>query len=772
MEFKNDLGKPWRYEEDGYTVTRSSVWSPPGCHPVGCGLKLYVNKDGVLEKVEGDENDAVTKGRLCVRCLALKDYIYNPSRVVYPMKRAREDRGKDKWERCSWDEAYTMIEENVATIKEKYGAESILLLSGTGRSGGIISQTMGHSVLGTPNCAYTQSGYACYLPRSTESMCACGVGYPEIDYGGGLPGGLDDPEYTLPEVVVLWGKMPLSSNGDGFFGHVLIDMMRRGTKIISIDPRVNWLSTRAELQLRLRPGTDGALAMAMINIIATEELYDKDFIENWSWGFDEFVERCKEMPPEKAADICGLNVDDIYAVARCYAKADPAAIAWGLAIDQNKNGCQAGHCILALMAMTGNLDKPGGQLMGVEFDAQTVVPQYGWQRMPDELKEKCIGIKEYPLYVNFILNAQADMLLDALESKKPFEFHMVFVHSNNLLAPTNSAQPQRWHKALKDLDFGVGTDCFITPTIQATCDLFLPISTVAEHDGLMATHYSMSPVTFGATNKAITVGEAKSDYEIIWELGHRMNPEIFNDNVYKDLHDFIADVRLGRALDFDEMQKEVQHKRGVTYYKYKKGLARPNGELGFATASGRFEFWNTLYQQNGEDPLPYYFEPPHSPISTPEEFKEYPFILMTGAREYASFHSEHRQIAPLRELVPNPLLEINPVDAKAQGVADGQWVKVENQFGQAKFKAKVTPTVLAGQLHCMHGWWFPEEDPEEPHLFGVWRSNCNNLVPHKEMGKLGFGAPFKTSLVRVVPLTESYDLDMDAFNERFGKLVY
>ncbi len=206
MEFENDLGKPWRYEEDGYTVTRSSIWSPPGCHPVGCGVKLYVNEDGILEKVEGDENNPVTNGRLCVRCLALKDYLYNPSRVIHPMKRAREDRGKDKWVQTTWDDAFDIIERNTAEIKEKYGAETICLLSGTGRDGGILSQTLAHAVFGTPNSAYTQSGYACYEPRCASAMFASGVGYPEIDYAGGLAGGYDDPEYVVPEVIVVWAS--------------------------------------------------------------------------------------------------------------------------------------------------------------------------------------------------------------------------------------------------------------------------------------------------------------------------------------------------------------------------------------------------------------------------------------------------------------------------------------------------------------------------------------------------------------------------------------
>ena len=160
----NDIGKPWRYEDDNMTVTRTCPWSPPGCHPVGCGLKLYVDENGKLVHVEGDENHPVTQGRLCPRCITLKDYVYSPARIVKPMKRDRADRGKeDAWVECSWDEAFAIVKENYERICEQYGPESIIGMSGTGREGGTMSlyPTM---VFGTPNYCYMQSGYACYTP--------------------------------------------------------------------------------------------------------------------------------------------------------------------------------------------------------------------------------------------------------------------------------------------------------------------------------------------------------------------------------------------------------------------------------------------------------------------------------------------------------------------------------------------------------------------------------------------------------------------------------
>ena len=263
----NDIGKPWRYEDGDYTVTRTCPWSPPGCHPVGCGLKLYVNEDGRLEHVEGDENHPVTQGRLCPRCITLKDYVYSPARILTPMKRDRSQRGNaDAWEECSWDEAFAIIKENYERIVDQYGPESIIGMSGTGREGGTMSlyPTM---VFGTPNYCYMQSGYACYTPRLAAAAYITGSTYSEWDYAGALPDRWDDERYTLTEVLVMWGKAPLESNPDGFFGHAVIDLMKRGTRIICIDPRVTWLGCReGNWTIQIKPQTDTCLALGLINI--------------------------------------------------------------------------------------------------------------------------------------------------------------------------------------------------------------------------------------------------------------------------------------------------------------------------------------------------------------------------------------------------------------------------------------------------------------------------------------------------------------------------
>ena len=295
------MREEWRYEEDGYEVVRTCGWSPPGDHPVGCGMKLYV-KDGKLEKVVGDPEHPISQGRLCVRCLTLPEYVHHPQRITHPMKRIGK-RGENKWKQISWDEAWDIIVTKINKIKEEYGPESICVYGGTGREAALYYYPLAFSSIGTPNICYTLSGWSCYGPRCAITNYILGAGYPEIDFAGHFPDRYDHPGWKLPECIVMWGKEPLKSNPDGLYGHALIDMMKKGTKLIMVDPRLNWLSSRADKWLQVRPGSDAALALGMLNVIINEDLYDKDFVRDFCHGFEELKQRVQEYPPEKVEEI-------------------------------------------------------------------------------------------------------------------------------------------------------------------------------------------------------------------------------------------------------------------------------------------------------------------------------------------------------------------------------------------------------------------------------------------------------------------------------------
>ncbi|MEF9877776.1 MAG: molybdopterin-dependent oxidoreductase, partial [Gordonibacter sp.] len=224
----------------------------------------------------------------------------------------------------------------------------------------------------------------------------------------------DNPKYHVPETMFVWGNYPLIANSDGFFGHWVIDLMKRGMNVVMIDPKVTWLSTRSTLHLRVRPGCDAALALGMLNVIINEDLYDHDFVDRWTYGFDELVERVQEYPPARVADITWIPEDKIVAAARLLAESKPATLQWGVAVDMTKEAIPAGQAISALFHITGNIDVPGGIIAPPEI--LSYAGGWGSELISDEQKAKRIGLAKYPLYSFGFQFASADEMMDAFEN--------------------------------------------------------------------------------------------------------------------------------------------------------------------------------------------------------------------------------------------------------------------------------------------------------------------------------------------------------------------
>ncbi len=251
----------FRWQEGEYTVTRTYNWTPPGCHD-SCGVLYYV-KDNKLEKVEGDPLAPYNNGELCMRCLNMMENVNDPGRVKYPLRRAGE-RGENKWERISWDEAMAEIKEKVNKIWQEYGSQAIIAIHGTGRNVNWQLPLIGYTGLRTPNVTMLDfSGYACYSPRTIGAIAPLGD-FVISDASQQFEDRYANPDWRPPEVLVVWGDEPIASNGDGFLGHWLTNCVQLGTKIIDIDPRLTWWAARAEYFLQIRPGTDAALAMAFL----------------------------------------------------------------------------------------------------------------------------------------------------------------------------------------------------------------------------------------------------------------------------------------------------------------------------------------------------------------------------------------------------------------------------------------------------------------------------------------------------------------------------
>jgi anaerobic selenocysteine-containing dehydrogenase len=738
---------------------KTFAWSAgPGCHG-GCGQKLYV-QDGKMIRIEGDENHPWSQGRSCPRVLAMTQYMYHPDRITTPLKRIGE-RGEGKFAPISWDEAFDICTKKLKDIRQDYGAESVIFCQGTGRDAGGPVSFLAYSY-GSPNwCQLGLSGQSCYTPR-LGSMKATLGDFTVMDASQFLEKRYDSPEYKVPQVALVWAQNPPPTCPDGFFGHWIVDCMRRGTEIIVVDPRHTWLSTRSKHHLQIRPGTDGALALGLLHVIINEKLYDQEFVDKWTVGFDKLKERVQKYTPSTVAEITWADKDTIIAAARTYGRAKPAAVHWGVPIDMSPDSTAVAQAITHLSCITGNIDVPGGNVIarpshGVTtypYTSEEMVDLYG-QELVTILNEKRIGADRYPMVKGFRGWAHPDMAIEQIVSGKPYPIKALWIQTCNILGG-QAARMKFHYDAMKKMDFVAVVDLFHNPTTMALADIVLPAATFAEKDGFRSW---WAPLEIGP--KAVQVGDCKSDWEINLEMAKRLNPEV--GSKFETVRDVINERLKVANLTFEEQVAKgswVMPPDGSSkpYYRHERGLLRADGKPGFNTPSGKVELWSTAYENWGLDPLPYYKEPAQSPVSTPELYGKYPLMMISGTRSPLFFHSEHRMIPWLREKLPDPLVEIHPDTAKEYGIYDGEWVYLVNDMGRVRRKAKLSLTVHRKMINTMHGWWMPEEEGAEPNLFGVWKYQINQLIPGPQDSVAGFGGgQYKTTLVTLakIPQEES-----------------
>lgn len=750
--------KDWRWQEGDLTVTRSTQWSAPGCHN-GCSILLYTDKNGKLVKVEGDPQSEHTQGRLCMRCFALPEQMYHKDRILHPMKRAREDRGKDKWVEISWDEAYDLFEENVRRIwKEDGNGRAILVTGGTGRNMMWHKVVAAYNLLDSPNpMSGFQSGEACYIPRIRAMQAICG-GAIDGDFSQFWPDHFDNPNYEIPKTIVIWGNEPLVANADGLFAPLISDCLKRGSRVLCVDHRVTWLGAKAEVLLQPRPGTDGALALAIIHVMIEENLYDHDFVDRWTYGFEALAERVADKTPEWAEEITWVPAAKIREFARIWATGGTSALKWGLVLDQQRCGVGAAHAVLAAEVLTGSIEQPGGTIIatrGQHVDLPYDIQEWclGQPGIDSELFKDRIGFGKYPYRSGPNGGyASTDEALITLETDEPFRVKMIWAQANNFLSCMGDDQ-NRIYRAFDNVEFFVVSDVVMQPTAMAFADLFLPAAYGPERFGLRDW---FGPIR-SMTQACEPAGDCRSDEQQLFELGKRLHPERFPGNNTYEYMDYIVQNAYtefkedGTPYSLDQLREDVIVYPPRSYRRYETGELRSDGQPGFETATGRIEFYSLVYASRGEDPLPYFEEPPRSPVSTPELFEEYPFVFSNGRRTWEYFHAEHRHVQSLRDFHPDPLCDINDEDAAAYGIEDGDWFWVENSFGKAKFRANVSPGVLKGTLNAEHAWWFPEANPEDEGEgpYKTFISNANQLTSQCECGPSSFASPRKTQICKI-----------------------
>ena len=659
------------------------------CHG-GCGVLVYV-KDGKIAKIAGDPDCPINHGTLCSKGIGASQLVYHPDRLTYPVRRVGS-KGSGKWERISWDEALDAIAEKILNYKESFGAESIVMGYGTGRENEAVIYRFAN-LLGSPNTL--TAGHFCYGPRIATTIITCGTN-PIVDYENN------------PKCIMVWGNNLVISNPDCYKGEPFSTALDAGAKLIAVDPRLTRIAARADIWLPLRPGTDTALALGMCNVIVQEELYDKEFVENDVHGWEAFVRRVNEYPLKKVEEITWVPKEKIQEAARLFATTKPAAIQWGVAIEQQVNCADNNRALLALMGITGNVDVQGGQML---FSSPKIrnVGQFGAHKMLSrEQAEKRLGGDRFRLAGNFaIINPKC--VWDAILEKKPYPVKMLFfISSNPVLTRGNGREVYR---ALEAVEFMAVADFFMTPTAELA-DIVLPAATWLEMDYIgdfWKRHGYILP-----RRKVVQIGECRSDHEMLNDLAHRVGQGEHWWDTFEGGLDYILEPMGITWKDFEKMD----YIRGdVNYRKYK--------DKGFSTPTGKFELYSTLLEKWGYDPLPQFREPPEGPNSSPEIYKEYPYILITGRRQPGFFHTENRQVPWLRELHKDPVVEIHPETAEKEGIKEGDWVIIESPRGKVRQRARLFAGMDPRIVSAEHAWWFPEnKDPGH----GWDESNINILT--------------------------------------------
>ena len=640
------------------------------CHG-GCGVIAHV-KDGKVIKVEGDTESPISHGTLCSKGLAITQLAYHPDRIIYPMKK-----GDNGWERITWDEALDTVIGKFKEVIKEHGPEAIVIGQGTGRDYESHLYRFAN-LLGTPNVL--TAGHMCYVSRVAATLITCG-NLPICDYK------------AEPKCIVMWACNPQWTNPDEYKGEGFWRAYKKGSKLIVIDPRKGFLAKKAHLWLQLRPGTDAALAFGFLHVIIDEGLYDEEFVKNYIHGWEEFKERVKEYPLERVEDITWVKKELIRKAARIYATVKPACINWGVPTEQTLNCTDCTRLLTGLMAVTGNLDVAGGNAFFVPPPVRTVSQFSRHKDLSPEQRKKRLGGEQYKLASRVAL-ITPKVAWDAILTGKPYPLKAGLLCGTNPVITRANAREA--YEALKKIDFLAVIDFFLTPTAELA-DIFLPAGTWLEQNHV-ADNWKRHGYAL-ARQKAAEIGECWQDHKIFQELGKKMGQEWWD--TVEDALDYLLEPT---GLTWEQFKEKGYLKGEQVYYKYK--------EKGFSTPTGKVELYSTVLEKWGHDPLPKYTEIPESPVSRPDLLGDYPYILNAGLRTPTFFHSANRNIPWLREIRPDPIVEIHPETAAKHGIEEGDWVYITSPRGRAKERAKLNDGIDPQVIVAEHGWWFPEvKDP-------------------------------------------------------------
>ena len=646
-----------------------------------CGLDCYV-KDGQIIKIEGTQDHPYNHGKLCTKGSSNRNYLYRKDRIQTPLKRVGE-RGEGRFEPISWDEAYKIIAENLNRIKETYSPHSVVFYSGHCKWYRFLLQRLAYS-FGSVNYG------------TDDSNCAAATHLANAVTVGRSAG----PDLAHTNVFLGW-------NYSGYYSdHMSVENVRklkeRGGKVIIIDTRYTPAAKNlADVFLHVNPGTDGALALGIANVIIENGWENKEYIEKYTYGFEEYKALAAKYPLDKVAKITGVTPEQIVEVARLYATNGPAATNYSAcALTHRINGFQTHRAVFCLAGLTGNYDQPGGNLpipqswchKPAGFTTREV--EFRMCRKPDAVR---MGEGRFPIWDKYehYQEYQAMTLQDSILHHEPYPIKAVFGMGMNLkMFPQTDAMVE----AIKKLDFFVDVDLFsgFTPRYA---DIVLPACTTMERSELKA----YGGGYFQYTKPVIPpLYESKSDANILCELAKVLGVD---DPLLTAGHEACLDwIIEGTGVTIAELKKAEGRPVKVASKPYIPGSFIENGTT---TPTGKFEFYSTsiasIDPKYGLNPLPEYEDALFDQNDEKTRTK-YPFMLITGIRVPHTIHSRLHEVPWLRSLRPKPFIDVNKKDAAAMNIHDGDMMEVTSPYGKIRVMAHLTAKMKPGVLHMTHGY--------------------------------------------------------------------
>ena len=621
-------------------------------------MVVETDQAGNVKRITGDRSHPLSKGYLCVKGNSSLDLTLSPKRVIHPMKRVGA-RGAGHWQQVSWDEALDDIARRLKAIIEAHGARAVAVQALPPKE--YFAYDMFCDVIGSPTF-FKHDSHQCFTPQLMADVLTFGnlLTYP----------GYSDLKGC--DLVVLWGVNLPETNASKH--ERLKEARKKGTRTIVVDPRPVRLAKEADLWLRVRPGTDCALALGMINVIIANGWYDRQFVAEWTLGFDELKARAAAYPPEKVAEITWVPAKDIEKAAEMFATAKASALYTFIGATMGGNSIATLRAMGFLPALTGRLDQPGNN----RFLLPTAVrmPGYYGQSQGSGLSKNLdeqLSADRFPLLAGpkAITSAYPHprQVIDAMLTGRPYPVRALWTNCNPVVGLEDTCTVV---EALKALDLLVVSDLFESPTAHLA-DYVLPVTTHLESNAIA--EYSGLNFVAARVRAVEPRGEAREEAEAVLEVLKRMGyEERMPLKSYRELLDYRLQP-LG--LNFDQFAEKGVIIREDEPLKYRSGKLRRDGKPGFNTASGKVEFVSSTLAQNGYDPLPCFKEPPLSPYSAPEVVEHYPLVLISGTRSIEFYSTLGIEIRRLRRRHPWPLLEMAPETAEKLGLVDGEWVSIE-----------------------------------------------------------------------------------------------